>query len=384
MQGSKDRLGSPRATASSSANRSPIRNGPDIDSTVRACSAQAEPAEIAVQLVEVGDPGDRGGEAALDRLDRALGVGFLVAVGRQAIAGIEDVVARQRGVAGMGLAAAPREDELGHGLGVVPPDLPGNGGEEVEGGHHAGQDGFGAFGGQREDERVVGVGPDGDEEGDLTSAIGKVDLNVPEIGFEPMSRRMGQGDEGFTAPLAMRLDVALDLTVAASVSVFITEAAKHLLGGVPLLGRGLLVIGQDLVDDRMERTQDGCGTAPGLKGRHRLGLLQDLPDLVPRMMEGARNLADAHAIAMRPANCSVIVHRKHVLDLREVVLQGRKPLYEEAALGWDRFTRSFCPRVGPFYALITSNKSCSGPRPMGFFRKTTSTPQWVSSSRIKT
>ena len=57
---------------------------------------------------------------------------------------------------------------------------------------------------------------------------------------------------------------------------------------------------------------------------------------------------------MRSANCSVIVHRKHVLDLREVVLQGRKPLYAEAALGWVRFMRSFCPRVGPFYALITS------------------------------
>ena len=199
---------------------------------------QAEPAENTVQLVEVGDPGDRGGEAALDRLDRALGVGFLVAVGRQAIAGIEGVVARQRGVARMGFAQAPREDELGDGLGVVPPDLPGNGGEEVEGGHHAGQDGFGAFGGQREDEGVVGVGPDGDEEGDLTSALGEVDLNVSEIGFEPMSRRMGQGDEGFTAPLAMRSDVASDLAVAASVSVFIAQAAKHLLGGVPLLGRG--------------------------------------------------------------------------------------------------------------------------------------------------
>src|SRR6266446_3443898 len=70
-------------------------------------------------------------------------------------------------------------------------------------------------------------------------------------------------------------------------------------------------------------------------------------------MKGARNLADANAIAMRSANCSVIVHRKHVLDLREVVLRGREPLYAEAALGWDRFRRSFCPRVGPFYALIS-------------------------------
>ena len=58
-------------------------------------------------------------------------------------------------------------------------------------------------------------------------------------------------------------DVASDLGVAAGVAVLVAEAAEDLHGGVPLLGRCLLVVGQDLVDDRRE-------TAPA-RGRFAAG-----------------------------------------------------------------------------------------------------------------
>ena len=63
--------------------------------------------------------------------------------------------------------------------------------------------------------------------------------------------------------------IALHLAVPAAVAVLVAEAAKDLRGGMPLLGRGVLVVGQDLVDDRLERPQDGrvsisgLGTEPG-------------------------------------------------------------------------------------------------------------------------
>ena len=64
-------------------------------------------------------------------------------------------------------------------------------------------------------------------------------------------------------------EVALHLGVTAGVAVLVAEAAEDLRGGVPLLGRGLLVVGQDLVDDRLERPQDGRGSVSGLRDRAR-------------------------------------------------------------------------------------------------------------------
>ena len=51
--------------------------------------------------------------------------------------------------------------------------------------------------------------------------------------------------------------IALDLAVAPGVAVFIAEAAEHLHGGVPLLGGCVLVVGQDLVEERLKGPQDG-------------------------------------------------------------------------------------------------------------------------------
>ena len=57
----------------------------------------------------------------------------------------------------------------------------------------------------------------------------------------------------------MPADVALHLGVAAGVAVLVAEAAEDLGGGVPLLGRGGLVVGEDLVDGRLEGAELGRG-----------------------------------------------------------------------------------------------------------------------------
>ena len=106
----------------------------------------------------------------------------------------------------------------------------------------------------------------------------------------------------------------MDLSVPAAVVVLVAESPEDLGGGVPLLGRSGLVVDQDLVDDRLDRPQERSESVPGRREGIGLGLLEDLPNGVSRMPEFAGDLVDGHAIAPRPPNGSVVVHRKHVLD----------------------------------------------------------------------
>src|SRR3954462_13709350 len=147
--------------------------------------------------------------------------------------------------------------------------------------------------------------------------------------------------------------VALHLAVTAGIALLVAEAAEHLHGGVPLLGRGVLVVGQDLVDDRVEWPQDRCGPVVGPCVGMGLGFGEDLTNLPPGMMKRARDLADGHAIASGAANCSVIVHRKHILTSERDRCPGRHQP-KRRRLRWVPFTRSFRPWVGPFYALIST------------------------------
>ena len=88
-------------------------------------------------------------------------------------------------------------------------------------------------------------------------------MDVTEVGLEASSREMPERDEGLAMPAAVLEDVALDLGVAAGVVVLVAEATMDLGGGVPLLGRGVLVVGEDAVDDRLDRAEQGGLAVPG-------------------------------------------------------------------------------------------------------------------------
>ena len=72
--------------------------------------------------------------------------------------------------------------------------------------------------------------------------LGEVDVDVAEIGFEALARKMPQRDEGLLIPATVLQQIALHLGIAATVTVFVAKATEDLGGGVPLLGRGGFVV----------------------------------------------------------------------------------------------------------------------------------------------
>jgi hypothetical protein len=115
------------------------------------------------------------------------------------------------------------------------------------------------------------------------------------------------------------------------------KATMDLCGGMPLLGRSVLVVGQDLIDDRRDRTEDGSRSVSGPRGwRH--GMREDMPDRFSCMSKLAGDLSDRHAIATSPPDCAIVVHRKHVLGLRvgESIPGRTFTLTKAAQVGSDR------------------------------------------------
>ena len=189
------------------------RAGERLDDPV--AFSQAPVPQPLVQLVESGDARHGGGESPLDGLDGALGVGLLVAPGRHAELGLEEVVAGQGGIAGMDLALPALEDQGGDGLEVVPPDLPGHAAEELEGTDHAFEERLDPLERQGQGEGGVRVGPGGDQDRDGPAAVGEVDVDLTEVGLDAASGQVAHGDEGLSGAATVLEDVALDLGVAA-------------------------------------------------------------------------------------------------------------------------------------------------------------------------
>src|SRR5207244_10486458 len=112
--------------------------------------------------------------------------------------------------------------------GVVPPDLLGHAAEELKRRDHAFEDRLRALEGERQHKRGIRVGPGRNQEGDQASTVGKVDVDMAEISFEPPSRKMPQGNERFLVLASMLEDIALHLRVTTAVTVLVAEATEHL------------------------------------------------------------------------------------------------------------------------------------------------------------
>ena len=143
-----------------------------------------------VQFIEISNPRHGRREPLLHGLDSGFGIGLLVTAAGHAEAGLEDVEAGQRRVAGMTLALASQEDQRSDGFGIVPPDFLGNGSEKLEGRDHPFEDRLSALKRQGQDEGGVGVGPGRHQERDELAPVGEVDVDVSEIGFETLTGKM--------------------------------------------------------------------------------------------------------------------------------------------------------------------------------------------------
>ena len=109
-----------------------------------------------------------------------------------------------------------------------------------------------------------------------------------------------------------------------------------LCGGVSLLGRGVLVVGEDPVDDRLDRAQKR-GLAVTSPSDRRFGMVEDIPDGFASVSELSGDLPDGHAIAASRPNRAIVVHREHVLGLREgdSLPVGTFTLTEVATVGFS-------------------------------------------------
>jgi hypothetical protein len=159
---------------------------------------------------------------------------------------------------------------------------------------------------------------------------------------------------------AVLTDVAADLVVAAGVAVLVAQATVQLHGGVTLLGRGLLVIGEDGVDDGVEGAQDRGGGWLAAGAGLGLGTGEDLADLAAGMSEGARAVADRHAVAVRQSDVGVVVHRPHPC-LRSVGPLSDGAYWNGCGWGGSILLADLGPGVGPFCAPITTRTSAPEP-----------------------
>src|SRR5205823_4825753 len=100
----------------------------------------------------------------------------------------------------------------------------------------------------------------------------------------------------------------------------------------------------------------GGWTVPGQRLGMGVRMHESMPDGFAGVTELPGDLMDGHAIAPRPPNRAVVIHGNHVLGLRvgDRSVQERSPYRRR--LGWVPLTRSFCPQVGPAYALTSKPK----------------------------
>jgi hypothetical protein len=272
--------------------------------------AQAAGAQVSVQRGQVLDLGHGRGPIALQVANTAFDVRLLLRLANHAEARLEGVVTDQGLIAVVELTLPADEQMRHHGLGIVPPQLTRHATEKRERLDQTMQDGLGAFGRQCDSERAIGVGPGREQYRHQSAAVGEIDVDVTEVGFEPLAGIVIERNERHALRPSLGQQILPDALVAAGVVVLVAQTAENLGDRVPLLAGRVLVGLNDGVDDRLERIDHR---------RHRpalvlfgLGLGQDVANLPPRMMKLAGQLANAQLVdAMRLSDARVLVHLDH-------------------------------------------------------------------------
>ena len=315
--------------------------------------AQTAGVQVRVQFVQVVYLRHRRRPGLLQKLHAPLGAGLLLRAAHQAEERLEVVMTRQGGIAPVELTRAAFEQMRHHGLGIVPPHLTRHTAKEREGLDQAVQDRLGSFRGQGQHERAVRVSPGRDQHRHLPAPVREIDVDVTEVGFQALARIVIERDERLPALATLSTDIVPYPLIAALVAVLGLQPPPQLLHRVPLLTRRLLVAGQDRIQDRLERIQDGRRRLePAVTLRLWRG--QDLANLASRMMEPTSQLANAQPVhEMRSSHLGILVQRNHppppcswtwCTSIQEVC-------------GWARFRRGFAlARI--IHCLVQQSQAC--------------------------
>src|SRR5439155_25167758 len=124
---------------------------------------------------------------------------------------------------------------------VVPPHFPRHTTKEMESLDQAVQDRLGAFGRQSQGKRTIGKSPGGHQDGYLSAAIGKIDIDVSKVGFQALARIVVQRNERLAPASLPRLQIATNALVAPRIAMLLTQTPKELGDGVALLGWRLFI-----------------------------------------------------------------------------------------------------------------------------------------------
>src|SRR5207249_2465583 len=108
------------------------------------------------------------------------------------------------------------------------------------------------------------------------ASIGKIDVDVTEVGFESLPWIVGQRNERLAMVASMLADVATNLIVAALIAMLLAQAPPELHGRVALLGRRILVSSKDGVDRAVKGAEHRCRRRLSARVRPRLPLRQNL------------------------------------------------------------------------------------------------------------
>jgi hypothetical protein len=313
--------------------------------------AQAASPQSSVQLGQVTHLGHRSGPVPLQELHPPLDARLLLRLAHQAKQRLEIVVASQRRVALVQLAAPSLEQVRNHALGIVPPELTRHALKERECFHQPVQDRLSPLGRQRLREGAVRVSPGHHQHRNLPAPSGEIDVDVTEVGFEALARIVVQRDERLALPLMAAADIEPHAFIATAIAVLLLQPPPQLARRMPLLARRLLVALEDRVNDRLEWIENRRRRPePQVPLGFRRG--EDLPDLTPRMVKQPGQRLDAQPVhKMRPSDASVLVHRDHPSPPC-CWYQWCTSLQE--ALRGARFRRGSCHIGGPDSTRITT------------------------------
>jgi hypothetical protein len=301
---------------------------------------------VSVQFSPVADLGHGRGPILLHELDAALDARLLLRPTHQTEQRLEQVVTGQGLVAVVESAIATGQQVRRHGLGVVPPEFVRHTTEEGEGFDQAVEDGLGALGRQSQGERAIGISPGHEQDRDELTALGKIDVDVAEVGFEALAGIVVEGDKGLGRSRLPGANVEANALGTARVVVLVAETTEDLGGGMALLPWRGLIGAKDVVDEGLEGIENRRRPLPA-RIRFRFGLAEDLADLAAGVMELACQFPDAEFFdGMGSADTCVLVHVDHPSPPCSWTPKRCTSL-QEACWGWARFRRGFWPGGGP-------------------------------------